>query len=57
MTVPLGEAGVEIFNCPNDYIVLNGLRLCGYRLNDGSTTTNFSLNAPVTGKLITIEYY
>lgn len=49
MTVPVGEAGVEIFNCPNDYIIINGIRLCGYRLNDGSLTSNFTLNTPVTG--------
>lgn len=47
--IPPGQAGVEIFNCPDDYIVVNGIRLCGDRLNDGSVNLDFRVNAPVTG--------
>ncbi|XP_017770277.1 PREDICTED: uncharacterized protein LOC108558006 [Nicrophorus vespilloides] len=47
-TVPNGQAGVGVINCPDDYIVVNGIRLCGDRLNDGSVEEDFSLNAPVT---------
>lgn len=49
--MPVGQAGAEIFNCPADYIVINGIRLCGYKLNDGSSDGNFNNNAPVTGKI------
>ena len=27
--IPPGQAGAEVFNCPDDYIVINGIRLCG----------------------------
>ncbi|KAF2889670.1 hypothetical protein ILUMI_16503, partial [Ignelater luminosus] len=47
-TVPPGQAGAEIFSCPDDYIVINGIRLCGDRLNDGSVIQDFTRNAPVT---------
>ncbi|KAF5284241.1 hypothetical protein FQR65_LT00241 [Abscondita terminalis] len=47
-TIPPGQAGAEIFSCPDDYIVMNGIRLCGERLNDGSVTTDFTRNSPVT---------
>ncbi|CAG9770245.1 unnamed protein product [Ceutorhynchus assimilis] len=47
-TVPSGQAGVDVLNCPDDYIIIDGTRLCGDRFNDGSTSTNFSLNAAVT---------
>lgn len=50
MLIPPGQAGAEIFNCPDDYIVINGIRLCGDRLNDGTINTDFRQNAPVTGK-------
>uniref|UniRef100_A0A336KTK0 CSON000049 protein n=1 Tax=Culicoides sonorensis TaxID=179676 RepID=A0A336KTK0_CULSO len=47
LTVPEGQAGAEIFNCPDDHISVNSIRLCGDRLNDASVTDNFTLNAPV----------
>ncbi|XP_044260176.1 uncharacterized protein LOC123008447 [Tribolium madens] len=47
-TVPMGQAGVDIFNCPDDYIVIGGTRLCGDKLNDGSLIEDFTMNAPVT---------
>lgn len=47
LTVPEGQAGAEIFNCPDDYISVNSIRLCGDRLNDASVTDNFTVNAPV----------
>ncbi|XP_065173022.1 uncharacterized protein [Atheta coriaria] len=48
LTVPAGQAGAGVINCPDDYIVVNGIRLCGDRLNDGSLIDDFSANAPVT---------
>ncbi|XP_072380352.1 uncharacterized protein [Diabrotica undecimpunctata] len=47
-TVPVGTAGVGILDCPNDYIVIDGTSLCGYKFNDGSVNSNLSVNAPVT---------
>lgn len=52
--VPNGEAGADVINCPDDYIIINGLRLCGYKLNDGSITSDFTMNAPVTGNAETL---
>lgn len=46
-TIPEGQAGAEIFSCPDDYISVNSIRLCGDRLNDASVTDNFTVNAPV----------
>lgn len=46
--VPLGQAGAEAFNCPDDYIVIAGVRLCGDRFNDASMQIDFTENAPVT---------
>ncbi|XP_022188464.2 uncharacterized protein LOC111047104 [Nilaparvata lugens] len=43
-TVNPGEAGVESYNCPDDYIVLNKVKLCGYRLNDASENPDFRSN-------------
>ncbi|XP_055608091.1 uncharacterized protein LOC129755553 isoform X2 [Uranotaenia lowii] len=40
-------AGVEIYSCPDDYLAINYLRLCGERLNDGSSTEDYMQNAPV----------
>lgn len=51
-TVPPGQAGAEIFNCPDDYIVIGGVRLCGDKFNDGSLIEDFTMNAPVTGNFI-----
>ncbi|XP_035790560.1 uncharacterized protein LOC118465939 isoform X2 [Anopheles albimanus] len=45
--VPANQAGVEILNCPDDFIAINYLRLCGDRFNDGSKELDFSLNSPV----------
>lgn len=42
-----GQAAAEIFSCQDDYIAFNSVRLCGYKLNDGSVSGNISLNAPV----------
>ncbi|XP_053678107.1 uncharacterized protein LOC128728506 [Anopheles nili] len=46
--VPANQAGVELFSCPNDYIAINFVRLCGERLNDGSLVADFTINKPVT---------
>uniref|UniRef100_A0A1B6E6U2 CUB domain-containing protein n=2 Tax=Clastoptera arizonana TaxID=38151 RepID=A0A1B6E6U2_9HEMI len=48
MTVPVGQAGVETYNCPDDYIIISGSRLCGYKLNDASTNPDFFMNYQVT---------
>ncbi|KAE8744956.1 hypothetical protein FOCC_FOCC008368 [Frankliniella occidentalis] len=50
-TIPPGQAGAEVFNCPSDYIVLNGIRLCGERLNDASVDSDYTHNSPVTGRM------
>ncbi|XP_058811178.1 uncharacterized protein LOC131676068 [Topomyia yanbarensis] len=42
------SAGVEIYSCPDDYIAINYLRLCGERLNDGSSSEDYTRNSPVT---------
>nr|XP_032516530.1 uncharacterized protein LOC116769517 [Danaus plexippus plexippus] len=46
--IPPQQAGVEIFNCPTDYLLIAAVRLCGERFNDGSVLQDFSLDAPVT---------
>ncbi|XP_049872883.1 uncharacterized protein LOC126371610 [Pectinophora gossypiella] len=46
--IPPGQAGVEIFNCPTDWLLIAAVRLCGERLNDGSVLQDFALDAPVT---------
>ncbi|XP_071517466.1 uncharacterized protein [Panulirus ornatus] len=45
--VPAGEAGVGIIQCPNDYLIMAGTRLCGDRLNDGSSNPQPTNNGPV----------
>ena len=50
--VPVGEAGVGLIQCPDDYLVLAGTRLCGDRFNDGSTDPQPTNSGPVTGKII-----
>lgn len=45
--MPANQAGVEILNCPDDFIAINHLRLCGDRFNDGSSELDFSMNSPV----------
>jgi hypothetical protein len=46
--VPPNQAGAEIFNCGDDYITINSVRLCGEKLNDGSTIEDFTRNGLVT---------
>jgi hypothetical protein len=41
------QAGAEVFSCPNDFIAVNYIRLCGFKLNDGSLTVNFNQNSPI----------
>ncbi|KAJ8916035.1 hypothetical protein NQ315_010903 [Exocentrus adspersus] len=48
MIILPGQAGADIFNCPDDYIVIDGTRLCGDKFNDGSIE-DFTMNADVTG--------
>lgn len=52
LTIPQGQAGVGVMDCPDDYIVIDGVRLCGARFNDGTVTNNASVNAVVTGTYI-----
>lgn len=47
--IPAGQAGSDAISCPNDYVIINGMRLCGDKFNDGSVTTDQTVNAPVTG--------
>lgn len=47
--VPAGEAGVGLIQCPDDYLIMAGTRLCGDRLNDGSGDPQPTNNGPVTG--------
>lgn len=42
-----GQAGAEIFGCPDDFIAVNFIRLCGFKLNDGASSIDFNLNEPV----------
>ncbi|KAK9503036.1 hypothetical protein O3M35_011689 [Rhynocoris fuscipes] len=48
LTVPPKEAGAEIFNCPDDYIVVANVRLCGQKLNDATTQLDYTQNYPIT---------
>ncbi|XP_026319007.1 uncharacterized protein LOC113229569 [Hyposmocoma kahamanoa] len=48
LVIPPGQAGVETFNCPTDWLLIAAIRLCGDRLNDGSVLQDFALDAPVT---------
>jgi len=52
--VPVNQAGAGVFNCPDDYIVVSGVRLCGEKLNDATTNIDFTINAPVTGEKIAL---
>lgn len=45
--VPEGQAGAGIFNCPDDFIAINQVRLCGDRFNDGTENEDFNANAVV----------
>ncbi|KAH8310785.1 hypothetical protein KR044_003015, partial [Drosophila immigrans] len=42
-----GQAGAGIFNCPDDFIAINSVRLCGERLNDGIENEDFNMHAAV----------
>jgi len=42
---------VGLQQCPNDYLLLGGIRVCGSVLNDGAIDPKFTENAPVIGKL------
>ena len=42
------EAGTGIGRCPHDYLLISGLRLCGYHLNSNSFQTSRNFDAPVT---------
>lgn len=46
--IPEKQAGLEIFNCNDDYISVNSIRLCGEKLNDASRIDDLTLNAIVT---------
>lgn len=52
LVIPPGQAGVETFNCPTDWLLIAAIRLCGDRLNDGSVLQDFALDAPVTGRIL-----
>lgn len=45
--VPDGQAGAGIFNCPDDFLAINQVRLCGDRFNDGTENEDFNMHAPV----------
>ncbi|KAH8369280.1 hypothetical protein KR009_006400 [Drosophila setifemur] len=42
-----GQAGAGIFNCPDDFIAINSVPLCGERFNDGRDTDDFTMHATV----------
>lgn len=46
--IPERMAGVEIFNCNDDFISVNSIRLCGEKLNDASRIFDLTMNAPIT---------
>lgn len=46
--IPEKQAGIEIFNCNDDFISINSIRLCGERFNDGRQVNDLTLNAVVT---------
>ncbi|XP_064550423.1 uncharacterized protein LOC135436670 [Drosophila montana] len=45
--VASGQAGAGIFNCPDDFIAVNSVRLCGERLNDGTENEDYTMHAVV----------
>nr|XP_053629373.1 uncharacterized protein LOC128686459 isoform X1 [Cherax quadricarinatus] len=47
--IPSGEAGLGLIQCPDDYLIMAGTRLCGERLNDGSNPQPTN-NGPITDK-------
>ncbi|XP_036672765.3 uncharacterized protein [Drosophila suzukii] len=42
-----GHAGAGIFNCPDDFIAINSVPLCGERFNDGRESDDFTMHAIV----------
>ncbi|KAH8248240.1 hypothetical protein KR038_008276 [Drosophila bunnanda] len=42
-----GQAGAGIFNCPDDFIAINSVPLCGERFNDGRETDDYTVHATV----------
>ncbi|CAH0586955.1 unnamed protein product [Chrysodeixis includens] len=48
LIIPPGQAGVEILNCPSDWLLIAATRLCGDRLNDGSVFQDFGVDSPIT---------
>lgn len=46
--IPPRQAGLEIFNCNDDFISVNSIRFCGEKLNDASKIDDLTFNAPVT---------
>ncbi|EDW83807.2 uncharacterized protein Dwil_GK13805 [Drosophila willistoni] len=42
-----GQAGAGIFNCPDDFIAINSVRLCGERFNDGLENDDFTMHSQV----------
>ncbi|EDW38515.1 GL12640 [Drosophila persimilis] len=42
-----GQAGAGIFNCPDDFIAINSVPLCGERFNDGRETEDFTMHSTV----------
>ncbi|XP_052852683.1 uncharacterized protein LOC128262451 isoform X1 [Drosophila gunungcola] len=42
-----GQAGAGIFNCPDDFIAINSVPLCGERFNDGRDSDDFTMHATV----------
>ncbi|KAH8292433.1 hypothetical protein KR054_009913 [Drosophila jambulina] len=42
-----GQAGAGIFNCPDDFIAINSVPLCGERFNDGRDTDDYTVHATV----------
>lgn len=51
LLLPSGQAGVGIRNCPDDYLLISGVRLCGERLNDGTKSSLMMDDAPISGRL------
>ncbi|ALC46982.1 CG14280 [Drosophila busckii] len=45
--VPDEQAGAGIFNCPDDFLAINSVRLCGERFNDGIENEDFTMHATV----------
>ncbi|KAH8256454.1 hypothetical protein KR032_007644 [Drosophila birchii] len=42
-----GQAGAGIFNCPDDFIAINSVPLCGERFNDGRESDDYTVHATI----------